>query len=75
MAMGRTKLVMAKHVACHVSKHSLNSWKENMLSLLTDLGKGYCCKLLSKIRPEGKVLLSQTAFCTHKMRIANVSKA
>ena len=72
MAMGGAKLIIAKHVACHVTKHSPDSRKENMLSLLTGQGKGYCCILLSQIRPEAKVLLSQIAFCTHRMRIANL---
>ena len=36
-----------------------------MLSLLTSLGRRYCCILLLQIRPEGKVLLSQTASTTH----------
>ena len=35
-----------------------------MFSLLTGLGKGYCYILLPQIRPEGKVLSSQIAFCT-----------
>ena len=61
-AMGGAKLIIAKHLACHVNKHSPNSWKENMLSLLTGLGKGYCCILLSQISPEGKVLLSEIDF-------------
>ena len=69
--MGGAKLVIAKQVACHVNKHSPDSQKENMLSLLTGLGKGYYCILLPKIRPEGKVLSSQIAFCAHT-RIANV---
>ena len=53
--MGRAKLIIAKHVACHVTKHNPDSREENMLSLLTGLGKGYCCKLLPQIRPELKV--------------------
>ena len=32
LAMGRAKLIIA--VACHINKHSPNSQKENMLSLL-----------------------------------------
>ena len=67
------KLIIAKHMACHVNKHSPNSWKENMLSLLTGVGKRYCCIPLSRIRPEGKVLSSQIVFCAHTTRIANVS--
>ena len=67
-AMGGAKLM-------NVTKHSPDSWKENMLSLLTGLGKGYCCILLPQIRPEGKVLSSQIAFCAHTTRIANVSVA
>ena len=72
--MGGAKLIIAKHVACHVAKHSPDSRKENMFSLLIDLGKGYCCILLPQIRLEGKVLSSQIAFCAHT-RIANVSVA
>ena len=53
--MGRAKSIIAKHVACHVTKHNPDSREENMLSLLTGLGKGYCCKLLPQIRPELKV--------------------
>ena len=71
-AVGRAKSIIVKHVACHVTKHSSDSQKENMLPLLTGLGKGYCCILLPQIRPEGKVLSSQTAFCTHMTIIANV---
>ena len=67
--MGGAKLIIAKHVACHVTEHSPDSRKENMLSLLTDLGKGYCCLLLPQIRPEGKVLSSQIAFCAHTTRL------
>ena len=48
-------------MTCYVLKHSPDSRKENMLSLLTGLGKGYFCILLSQIRPEGKVLSSQIA--------------
>ena len=59
--MGGAKLIIAKHVTCYVLKHSPDSRKENMLSLLTGLGKGYFCILLSQIRPEGKVLSSQIA--------------
>ena len=55
-AMGGAKLIIAKHVACHATKHSPDSRKQNMLSRLTGLGKGYCCILLPQIRPEGKVL-------------------
>ena len=62
--MGGAKLIVAEHVACHVNKHSPNSWKANMFSLLTSLKKGHCCILLSQMRPEGKVLSSQIAFCT-----------
>ena len=61
-AMGGAKLIIAKHVARHVNKHSPDSRKENMVSLLTGLGKGYCCILLSQIRPESKVLSSQIVF-------------
>ena len=57
-------------MVCHVTKHSPDSRKENMLSLLTGLGKGYCCILLSQIRPTSKVLSSQIAFCAHTTRIA-----
>ena len=60
--MGRANLTILKHMACHVTKHSPSGWKENMLSLLTSLGKGYCCILLPQIRPDGKILLSQIAF-------------
>ena len=74
--MGGAKLMIAKRVARHVTKHSPDSWKENTLSLLTGLGKGYCCILLSQIRPEGKSFLSsQIAFCAHTTKIANVSVA
>ena len=59
----------------NVTKHSPHSRKENMLSLLTGLGKGCFCILLPQIRLEGKVLLSQIAFCAHMTRIANVSVA
>ena len=65
-------IITAKHVACHVAKHSPESQKENMLSLINGLGKGYCCILLPQIRPDGKVLSSQIAFCAHTRRIANV---
>ena len=61
--MGGAKLM-------NVTKHSPDSWKENMLSLLTSLGKGYCCILLPQIRPAGKVLSSQIAFWALMMRIA-----
>ena len=69
-AMGGAKLIIARHVACHVTKHGPDSRKENILSPLTGLGKGYCCILLSWIRPEGKVLSSQIAFCAHTTRIS-----
>ena len=59
MSVGGAKLMIAEHVTCHVNKHSPFSRKENMLSVLTGLGKGYCCILLPQVRPEGKVLLSQ----------------
>ena len=75
MAVGGAKLIIGKQVACHLTNHSPDSRKENMLSLLTGLGKGYCCILLPQIRPEGKVLLSQIAFCVHTTRIASVSMA
>ena len=67
---GGAKLIIAKHLACHANKHSPDSWKENVISLLTGLAKAYCCMLLSQIRPEGKILLSQIAFCAHTTRIA-----
>ena len=51
--MGGAKLIIARHVACHVTKHSLS------LSLLAGLGKGYCSILLPQIRSEGKILSSQ----------------
>ena len=35
VAMGGAKLIIAKHMACHVTKHSLDSQKENMLSLFS----------------------------------------
>ena len=73
--MGRAKLIIAKHVTCHVTKHSLDSWKESMLSLLTGLGKEYCCILLPQIIPEGKVFSSQIAFSAHATKIASVSVA
>ena len=73
--MGRAQLIIAKHMARHVNKHSPDSPKENMLSLLTGQGTEYCCMLLSQIRPKGKVLSSQSAFCAHMTRIANVSVA
>ena len=66
--MGGAKLIIAKHVACHVTNHSPDSWKENMLSLLTGL-----VKVLPQIRPKGKVLVSQIVFCPHTTGIANVS--
>ena len=65
--MGGAKLI-------NVTKHSADSWKENTLSLLTGLEKGYGCILLIRIRPEGKVLSSEIVFCAHT-RIANVSVA
>ena len=37
---------LAKHVVCHVNEHIPESRKENTLSLLTGLGKGYCCMRL-----------------------------
>ena len=70
--MGGAKSIIAKHMAWHVIKHSPDSWKESMLSLLTGLGKGYCCKQPPQIKPEGKVLSSQIAFGEHTLRIANV---
>ena len=73
--MGGAKLIIAKHVAWRVNKHSSDSRKANILSELTGIGKGYCCVLLPQIRPEGKVLSSQIAFCAHTTRIANVSVA
>ena len=73
--MGRAKLIIARHMACHVTKQSPSSRKENMFSLLTGLGKGYCWIVLPQIRPEGKVLSSQIAFYAHMTRIANVSVA
>ena len=51
-AMGGAKLIILKHVACHVNQHSPDSQKENMLSLLNGLGRGYCCILLSQIRDQ-----------------------
>ena len=68
-AMGGAKLKILKHVACHVSKHSADSRRENTLLLLTGLGKGYCSILLPQIRPEGKVLSSQIEFCGHTTRM------
>ena len=73
--MGGAKLIIAKYVACHVNKHSPDSLKESMLSLLTGLAMGYCCILLPQIKPEGKVLSSQIEFCARTTRIANVSVA
>ena len=73
--MGGAKLMIAKHVACHVAEYNSESRKENMLSLLIDQGKGYCCILLPQIRPEGKVLSSQIAFCAHTTWIASESVA
>ena len=73
--MGGAKLIIAKYVACDVNKHSPDSRKENTLSLFTGLGKAYCCILLPQIRPEGKVLVSQIAFCAYTTRITNVSVA
>ena len=75
VAMGRTKLIIAKHMACHVTEPSPDSRKENLLSLLTGLGKDYRCILLPQIRPESKVLSSEIAFCAHMTRIAYVSVA
>ena len=60
-AMGRANKI-AKHVACHVNKHSPDSRKENMLSPLTGLGMGYCCILLPQVRPEGQVLRLKLRF-------------
>ena len=57
-AMGGAKLITANQVACHVANLSPDSRKEIMLSLLTGLGKTYCCILLPQIKPEGKVLSS-----------------
>ena len=74
-AVGGAKSIIAKHVARHITKHSPDSRKENMLSLLTGQGNGYCCILLLQVRPEGKVLSSQIAFGAHTTRIANVSVA
>ena len=74
-AMGGAKLIIAKHVACHVTNHSPDSRKENMLSLLAGLGKGYCRILLPQTRPEGKVLSSHFAYCAHTTRTANVPVA
>ena len=71
---GQGSVNNSKAHGTHVNKHSPDSPKENMLSLLTGLGKGYCCILLPQIRPEGKVLSSQITFGTH-MRIATVSVA
>ena len=65
-------LIIAKHMVCHVNKHSPDSRKENTLSLLTGLGMRYCCILLPQIRPQGKVLSFQIAFCAHTTKIANV---
>ena len=48
--MGGAKLI-------NVTKHSPDSQKENMLLLLTGLGKGFCCILLPQKRPEDKVRL------------------
>ena len=73
--MGGAKLIMTKQVACHLSEDSPDSQRESMFSLLTSLGKGYCCILLPKIRPEGKVLSSQIVFSALTTRTANVSVA
>ena len=67
-ALGEAQLI-------NVTKHRPYSRKENLLSLFTGLGKGYCCRLLPQIWPGGKVLSSQIAFCAHSRRIANVSVA
>ena len=56
MAIGWAKLMIAKHVACHVNEHIADGWKENLLSLLSGPEIGYCYILLLQIRPEGKVL-------------------
>ena len=40
--MGGAKSIIAKQVACHVTNHSPDSRKENMLSLRTGLRKGGC---------------------------------
>ena len=71
--MGRDKSIIAKHVACHVTKHSADSPKENMLSLLTGQGTEYCCMLLSQIRPEGKILSSQIVFCAHSTQFTGLT--
>ena len=55
-------LIIAKHMVCHVNKHSPDSRKENTLSLLTGLGMRYCCILLPQIRPQGKVLCLKLRF-------------
>ena len=68
-AMGGAKLIIAKHVACHLNKHSPDSRKENMLSLLAGLETEYCCTLLPHIRLEGKVLSSHIAFCAHVTKL------
>ena len=62
MAIGWAKLMIAKHVACHVNEHIADGWKENLLSLLSGPEIGYCYILLLQIRPEGKVLSPQIAF-------------
>ena len=66
--MGGAKLIIAKHVACHVTINSPDSRKENVLSLITGLGKEYCCILLPQIRPDVEVFSSQTAFCENTRR-------
>ena len=73
--MGRAKVIIAQHVACHVIKHSPDSRKENTLSQLTGVGKGYCYILLPQLKPEGNVLSFQIAFCAHTTRIAKASVA
>ena len=50
-------------------KNSPDSRKENMVSLLTGLGKGYCCILLSQIRPEGKVFFRLKLRFAHTRRL------
>ena len=66
---GKVNNSEARGMSCRDSR------KENVFSLLTNLGKGCCCILLSLIRPEGKALSSQIAFCAHITRIAKVSVA
>ena len=74
-AMGGAKLIIAKHVACQLTKHSPDSRKENTLSQLTGVGKGYCYILLPQLKPEGNVLSFQIAYCAHTTGIANLSVA